>query len=138
MRFTSPPRERSGGNEQALGQLCENPEKGITAWPIASIEQAVQPTSEQRALLDELKSAAAKAADAFKGSCGGSYAMTPPGRLRAMTNRISATPETVRIVRSHWRSSTIRSATSSRHVCARPQCWRPFATAAATGGERAA
>lgn len=95
----SRPRERSGGSQQALRQLCGDPEKGITAWPIASIEQAVQPTPEQRALLDELKSAAAKAADAFKESCGGSYAMTPPGRLRAMTNRISATLEAVRIVR---------------------------------------
>jgi hypothetical protein len=46
-----------------------------------------------------LKSAAAKAADVFKESCGDSYAMTPPGRLRAMTNRISATLEAVRIVR---------------------------------------
>jgi LTXXQ motif family protein len=96
---TSPPRERSGGNQRALRQLCEDPEKGVTAWPIASIEQAVQPTSEQRALLDELKSAAAKAAGAFKESCGGSFAMTPPGRLRAMTNRISATLEAVHIVR---------------------------------------
>jgi hypothetical protein len=61
--------------------------------------QAVRPTAEQRALLDELKSAAAKAAGAFKESCGDSYAMTPPGRLRAMTNRISATLEAVRIVR---------------------------------------
>jgi hypothetical protein len=92
-------RERSGVSQQTLTQLCGDPEKGITAWPIASIEQAVQPTPEQRALLDELKSAAAKAADAFKESCGGSYAMTPPGRLRAMTNRISATLEAVRIVR---------------------------------------
>jgi hypothetical protein len=92
-------RERSGVTQQSLSQLCGDPEKGITAWPIAAIEQAVQPTPEQRALLDELKSAAAKAADAFKESCGGSYAMTPPGRLRAMTNRISATLEAVRIVR---------------------------------------
>jgi hypothetical protein len=92
-------RERSDVSQQSLSQLCGDPEKGITAWPIASIEQAVQPTSEQRPLLDELKSAAAKAADAFKESCGGSYAMTPPGRLRAMTNRISATLEAVRIVR---------------------------------------
>jgi hypothetical protein len=95
----SPPRERSGLNQQALRELCGDPEKGITAWPIASIDQAVQPTPEQRALLDELKSAAAKAADTFKESCGDSYAMTPPGRLRAMTNRISATLEAVRIVR---------------------------------------
>jgi hypothetical protein len=95
----SRPGERSGVSQQDLSQLCGDPDKGITAWPIASIEQAVQPTPEQRALLDELKSAAAKAADAFKESCGGSYAMTPPGRLRAMTNRISATLEAVRIVR---------------------------------------
>jgi LTXXQ motif family protein len=61
--------------------------------------QAVQPTPEQSALLDEMRSAAAKAADVFKGSCSDSYAMTPPGRLRAMTNRISATLEAVRIVR---------------------------------------
>jgi hypothetical protein len=95
----SRPRERSGVSQQALRQLCGDPEKGITAWPIASIEQAVQPTPEQRALLDELRRAAAKAADAFKESCGDSYAMTPPGRLRAMTNRLSATLEAVRIVR---------------------------------------
>jgi hypothetical protein len=95
----SRPRERSGVSQQALREPCGDPEKGITAWPIASIEQAVQPTPDQRALLDELKSAAAKAADAFKESCGGSYAMTPPGRLRAMTNRINATLEAVRIVR---------------------------------------
>jgi hypothetical protein len=92
-------RERLGVGPQALRQLCEDPEKGVTAWPFASIVQAVQPTSEQSALLDEMRSAAAKAADVFKGSCSDSYAMTPPGRLRAMTNRISATLEAVRIVR---------------------------------------
>jgi len=86
-------------SQQALRQLCGDPEKGITAWPVASIARAIQPTPEQRALLDALRSAAAKAADAFKQSCGDSYAMTPPGRLRAMTNRISATLEAVRIVR---------------------------------------
>ena len=59
----------------------------------------MRPTPEQRALLDELKTAAAKAADVFRQSCADSYAMTPPGRLRAMTNRVSATLEAVRIVR---------------------------------------
>jgi hypothetical protein len=92
-------RGRASVSPQTLRQLCGDPDKGVTAWPIAEITRAVRPTPEQRALLDELKSAAAKAADAFKQSCGGSYAMTPPGRLRAMTNRISATLEAVRIVR---------------------------------------
>jgi hypothetical protein len=92
-------RERANVSPQALRQLCGDPEKGITAWPFASMARAIQPTPEQRAWLDALRSAAAKAADAFKQSCGDSYAMTPPGRLRAMTNRISATLEAVRIVR---------------------------------------
>jgi hypothetical protein len=92
-------RERASATPQALRQLCGEPDKGVTAWPIAEITRAVRPTPEQRALLDELKTAAAKAADAFKQSCADSYAMTPPGRLRAMTNRVSATLNAVRIVR---------------------------------------
>ena len=84
---------------QTVQQLCGDPDKGITAWPFAEIERAVQPTPEQRALLDEMKQAAAQAADAFKASCGGSFAMTPTGRLEAMTARVSATLETVRMVR---------------------------------------
>nr|WP_249128148.1 Spy/CpxP family protein refolding chaperone [Bradyrhizobium lablabi] len=88
-----------GASPQALRQLCGDPDKGITAWPLASITRAVRPTQEQRALLDDLKTAAAKAADVFKQSCDDNYAMTPPGRLRAMTSRIGATLQAVRIVR---------------------------------------
>jgi hypothetical protein len=92
-------RERSGLSPQTLRQLCSNPDKGITAWPFAEITSALRPTSEQRALLGQLKSAAAHAADALKTSCSNTYALTPPGRLRAMINRISATLEAVRMVR---------------------------------------
>jgi TolA-binding protein len=92
-------RERSGLSPQALRQLCRNPDRGITAWPFAEITSALRPTSEQRTLLDQLKSAAAQAADALKNSCSDTYALTPPGRLRAMINRISATLEAVRMVR---------------------------------------
>ena len=92
-------RERRSVSPQTLRQLCGDPDKGVTAWPIASITRAVRPTPEQRALLDELRIAAAKAAEVFKDSCADTYAMTPPGRLQTMTNRISATLEAVRIVR---------------------------------------
>ena len=93
------PRKRASVSRQTLRQLCREPDEGVTAWPIASIARAVQPTPEQRALLDDLKAAAAKAADVFKESCVDSQAMTPPGRLRAMTNRVSATLDAVKIVR---------------------------------------
>jgi len=94
-----PPRDRAPVSEQTVRALCGDPEKGITAWPFADIEKAVQPTPEQRALLDDMKRAATQAADAFKTTCGGTYSMTPPGRLQAMMNRVSATLEAVRIVK---------------------------------------
>jgi hypothetical protein len=92
-------RKPASVSRQTVRQLCGEPGEGVTAWPIASITRAVQPTPEQRTLLDELKAAAAKAAGVFKESCTDSYAMTPPGRLRAMTGRVSATLEAVKIVR---------------------------------------
>ncbi|OAF11288.1 Spy/CpxP family protein refolding chaperone [Bradyrhizobium neotropicale] len=92
-------RRTASVSQQTVRQLCDAPDKGVTAWPFASITQAVRPTPEQRTLLDDLKAAAAQAADAFKQSCNDSYALTPPGRLRAMTNRVSATLEAVKIVR---------------------------------------
>ncbi|MCK1617271.1 Spy/CpxP family protein refolding chaperone [Bradyrhizobium sp. 159] len=92
-------RPRASVSPQTLQQLCGTPDKGVTAWPLADIAKAVQPTPEQRALLDELKTAAANAAAVFKDSCAETYALTPPGRLRAMMNRISATLEAVKIVR---------------------------------------
>jgi hypothetical protein len=90
-------RGRASVSPQTLRQLCAGPDKGATAWPIEEIARAVHPRPDQRALLDELKAAATKAADVF--SCADSYAMTPPGRLRAMTNRVSATLDAVKIVR---------------------------------------
>jgi hypothetical protein len=92
-------RQRASVNPQTLQQLCGTPDKGITAWPLADIARAVRPTPEQRALLDELKTAAANAAGVLKDSCAETYALTPPGRLRAMMNRVSATLEAVKIVR---------------------------------------
>jgi hypothetical protein len=80
-------------------QVCTDPGKGITAWPFQKIEQTVRPNADQRRLLDDLKRAAAEAADTFKASCDQNFPLTPPGRLAAMTNRIDATLQAVRIVR---------------------------------------
>lgn len=92
-------RQRADMSPQAIKQLCGEPDKGVTAWPLADIARAVRPSAQQRVLLDELKTAAAKAAGVFKDSCTDSYAMTPAGRLRSMLNRISATLEAIKIVR---------------------------------------
>ena len=80
-------------------QVCREPDKGVTAWPFEKIEQTVRPTAEQRALLDDLRRAAAEASAALKASCVNEAAMTPPGRLQAMTSRLAATLQAVKIVR---------------------------------------
>ena len=93
------PSARMRTTTQLARQLCTDPGKGITAWPFAQIEKAIMPTADQQALLDDLKNAAAKAADRFKASCSTDFPMTPPGRLKAMLSRLQSTREAVEIVR---------------------------------------
>ncbi len=90
---------RPPANERAMREVCSDAGTGVTAWPFGEIEQTVRPTAEQQALFDELKTAAAGAAEAFKASCADSFPMTPPGRLQAMANRLDATLQAVRAVR---------------------------------------
>ncbi len=87
---------------QATAQeLCRQPGSGITAWPIAEIDRKVRLTGEQRQLLDDVRAAGQKAANAFKNSCPAenTYALTPPGRLRDMTARLQAIEDAVTAVR---------------------------------------
>ena len=80
-------------------QLCAEPDSGITAWPIQQIADTVQPSDEQRALLDDLKTAAAKAADVFRNSCPTAVPMTPISRMQVMIGRLQATLDAIAIVR---------------------------------------
>jgi hypothetical protein len=82
----------------AVPQLCQ-PAGGLTAWPFDRIDRAVDPNADQERLLIRVREAAGEAADAFKASCRTDFALTPPGRVSAMINRIEATLEALRIVR---------------------------------------
>ncbi len=85
----------------AVQELCKQPGSGITSWPFAEIEKKVGLDAEQRRLLSDVRSAAAKAASVFKVSCPSqkAFPLTPPGRLQAMISRLQATLEAVQIVR---------------------------------------
>jgi hypothetical protein len=85
----------------AVQALCKQPGNGVTAWPFAEIVSKVGLNAEQKQLLDEVRSAAARAADDFKASCPAenAFPLTPPGRLSAMTARLDATLEAVQTVR---------------------------------------
>jgi len=79
-------------------QFCADQAKGVTAWPFEQIAQAVEPTDSQKELLAALKKASSEGAAQFKEACPKDVPLTPPGRLQAMTMRLQATLDTIKIV----------------------------------------
>jgi ABC-type transporter MlaC component len=88
---------RTGASTAA--DLCSGRTAGLTDWPIERIAQAVEPDDAQRAALDELKDATAKALDVLKAACPTELPSTPTGRLAAMHQRLEAMLQAVRTVR---------------------------------------
>ena len=89
------PAPTAGSFAQACG-TDQTPD--IANWPIRQIGQTVQPTAEQRPLLDELARASAKAADIIKAACPRQIPVTPTGRLTVMESRLTAMREAVDVV----------------------------------------
>jgi hypothetical protein len=73
-----PESSRSGRSVGA--DLCTGQTAGLTDWPIERIAQTVEPNDAQRAVLDELKDATAKALDILKAACPTALPSTPTGR----------------------------------------------------------
>ena len=73
-----------------LSQMCGDDSRDIAGLPIDRIQQAIQPTDEQRAALDDLANASVKAAQDIKAACPTQVALTAPSRLAAMQARIEA------------------------------------------------
>jgi LTXXQ motif family protein len=73
-----------------LAQMCGDDSRVIAGLPIEAFQNAIQPNEAQRAALEELANASEKAAAGLKGSCPTDVALTAPGRLAAMQQRIEA------------------------------------------------
>jgi hypothetical protein len=73
-----------------LAQMCGADSRDIAGLPIDQFQQAIQPTDAQRAALDDLANASAKAAQDIKAACPIDIALTAPSRLAAMQQRIEA------------------------------------------------
>lgn len=91
---------RSGQTGNAAQPNCDVSQPGVTDWPGAAIDQAVNPTDSQRKELEALQSAAAKASDMLKSSCQSADANTPPARLAAVGKRLGTMLEAVKTVRA--------------------------------------
>ena len=89
----------SDGGRSVGADLCSGQTAGLTDWPIERIAQTVEPNDAQRAALDELKDATARALDILKAACPTALPSTPTGRIEAMRQRLEAMQQAVRTVR---------------------------------------
>ncbi len=89
----------SAGARSVEADLCSGQTAGLTDWPIERIAQTVEPNDIQRAVLDELKDATARALDILKAACPMALPSTPTGRIEAMRQRLDAMLQAVRTIR---------------------------------------
>ena len=80
-------------------QICSGQAQGLTDFPIERIAQQVNPDGHQRALLDDLKAATAKAVNILQANCPNELPSTPTGRLAATRSRVEAMLQAVQVVR---------------------------------------
>jgi hypothetical protein len=93
-------RSSKSGGARAIGtDLCSGQTAGLTDWPIERIAQVVEPDDAQRAALDDLKGATAKALEVLEAACPTALSSTPTGRIEAMGVRLDAMLQAVKLLR---------------------------------------
>jgi hypothetical protein len=99
-RYTgSTPSKAAPAPSDQLGQACGQDSRDIAGLPIDRFEKAIQPNEAQRTALDDLTNAALTAGQTIKTACPTDVALTGPGRLTAMQQRIEAMIAAVATVR---------------------------------------
>jgi hypothetical protein len=87
----------AGGEQRAA--LCSGFAPGVTDLPIERLERILRPAAEQRAALDDLKAAFAKASRILESACPDNTPATPVARLDAMEQRFAAMQQAIAVVR---------------------------------------
>ena len=80
------------GSEAAtsLADMCGSDSRDIAGFPVEQFRDAIQPSDEQSAALDDLANASRLAAEKIRNSCPKDAALTAPGRLAVMQQRVEA------------------------------------------------
>jgi hypothetical protein len=91
---------QDGANAKDEARVCGGQGPGVLSdQTIARIEGEVRPNDRQKADLDALRDASAKASDALRNACPSQTPITPVARLDAMGKRIQAMLDAINTVR---------------------------------------
>jgi LTXXQ motif family protein len=107
-RFHATGSQTSGGDEavgsasgenELVPQICTDHPGGLSVQTVDRLENVVRPTAAQRGALDELRTAAARAAQVLRDACPVGTPGSPPERLAAMQQRLDAMLDAAGVVR---------------------------------------
>jgi len=86
----APRRGQNGQRDLTAASVRGQCDAGMMAWPTEQIDRVVRPDDGQRGKLQNLQSAASRAADTIKAACPADVPATPPARLAAVGYRLQA------------------------------------------------
>ena len=81
------------------GMMCDPRAVGFAEWRMNRIERLIGPNEAQRAALDTLRTASAKAAETVTASCPQDLPASATGRLETIEKRLDAMLTAIKIVR---------------------------------------
>jgi hypothetical protein len=88
-----------GGRAGGMGMLCNPGGAGLAEWRMQRIEQLIQPTDAQKAALNELKTASAKAAEQISAACPREFPASASARMELMEKRMETMLAAIKTVR---------------------------------------
>lgn len=108
-----------------FGFLCNPRMAGFAEWRLAQIEAEVKPSDAQKALLNDLKSASAKAAEIITSGCPTTFPSKPTERLELAEKRLEAMQQALKTVRPAFEAfyDALDDKQKSRLDAAGPRAW---------------
>jgi len=90
---------KASASRASLAQNCAAAQPAAFQWPGSEIEAKLHLNDTQRAALQVVQDATAKAADMLKVTCDSDDVVTPPARLAALAKRLDTMLQAVKLVR---------------------------------------
>ena len=105
--------------------LCNPRAAARAGWGVERIERVLQLTDQQRVLLNELKTAAARAADLGAGACPSKLPLNSAERIAFFERRFEALWKATQTVAPHFQAFyAALSSNQQEQLDARPRRWR--------------
>jgi hypothetical protein len=113
------------GGPGRMAGLCNPRSAGLAEWRMEKIERIVRPSESQRAALNALRAASAKAAEQIAGACPREFPTSATARMELMQTRLEIMLTAVKTVRSAFDAfyATLSAEQKTRLDEAGPRHW---------------